>query len=68
MNQCEDIIKRMKIQLSELRRIIRDVIVEQGWVPGRWHPESAEPVDDEEIHSIEHGGMGKKDADEDSDL
>jgi len=44
--------------------------VEQGWVPGRWYPGSAEPVDDEEIHSMEHGGMGieEEEIDEDSDL
>lgn len=59
----------MKIRLSELRRIIRETILEQGWVPGRWYPGSAEPVDDEEVHSMEHGGMGvEEEVDEDSDL
>ena len=58
----------MKIRLSELRRIIRETILEQGWVPGRWYPSSAEPVDDE-VHSMEHGGLGvEEDDDEDSDL
>jgi len=65
----------MKIRLSELRRIIRETLVEQGWVPGRWYPGSGEPLSDEEVHSMEHGGLGveseaeeEKDADENSDL
>lgn len=48
----------MKIRLYELRRIIRETLAEQGWVPGRWYPGSAEPVGDEEVLSMGHGGMG----------
>lgn len=60
----------MKIRLSELRRIIRETPLEQGWVSGRWHPDSAEPVSDDDIHSMEHGGMGvnEEEVDEDKDL
>lgn len=60
----------MKIRLSELRRIIREAILEQGWPPGRWYPGTGEPVSDDELHSMEHGGLaiGEEDLDEDSDL
>lgn len=60
----------MKIRLSELRRIIRETILEQGWPPGRWYPASGEPVSDDEVHSMEHGGMGvdEEEVDEDKDL
>ena len=60
----------MKIQLSELRRIIREAILEQGWPPGRWYPGTGEPVSDDELHSMEHGGLAidEEDLDEDSDL
>lgn len=60
----------MKIRLSELRRIIREAILEQGWPPGRWYPGTGEPVSDDELHSVEHGGLaiGEEDLDEDSDL
>lgn len=66
----------MKIRLSELRRIIRETLAEQGWVPGRWYPGSAEPVSDEEVLSMGRGGMGCdcedecdcEDRHEDSDL
>jgi len=33
----------MKISLGELRCVIRHMIVEQAWVPGRYYP-GAEPV------------------------
>ena len=60
----------MKIRLSELRRIIREAILEQGWPPGRWYPGTGEPVSDDELHSVEHGGLaiGEEEPDEDSDL
>lgn len=48
----------MKIRLSQLRRIIRETLDEQGWPPGRWYPGRAEPVSDEEVESMTHGGMG----------
>jgi hypothetical protein len=60
----------MKIRLSELRRIIRETILEQGWVPGRWYPGSAEPVKDKEVEAMGHAGLGveEEDLDEDSDI
>jgi hypothetical protein len=57
----------MKIQLSQLRRIIRETLEEQAWVPGRWYPSSGEPVDDEEVHTMAHGGLGNPDDDKDID-
>lgn len=65
----------MKIRLSELRRIIRETLVEQGWVPGRWYPGTGEPVDDKDIETMGHGGLGREkddleeiETDEDSNL
>jgi hypothetical protein len=65
----------MKIRLTELRRIIREAIVEQGWVPGRWYPGSGEPVKDKEVDTMSRGGLGLEedeldevDVDEDSNL
>lgn len=58
----------MKIRLSELRRIIRESLVEQGWVPGRWYPGDGEPVSDEEVETMGSGGLGHEELDEDSDL
>lgn len=55
----------MKIQLSELRRIIREAIREQGWVPGRWYPGTGEPVSDAEVETMGTAGMG---IDDDKDL
>ena len=48
----------MKIRLSDLRKIIRESLEEQGWVPGRWYPGSGEPVADDEVESMVHGGLG----------
>lgn len=59
----------MKIRLSHLRRIIRETLEEQGWVPGRWYPGTGEPVTDEEIHSMDHAGLGDPEEDlEEEDL
>lgn len=51
----------MKIRLSQLRRIIRETIEEQGWVPGRWNPTQGEPVDREELDLL--GTLGLEDED-----
>jgi hypothetical protein len=55
----------MKIRLSELRRIIREVLEEQGDVPGHLSPGSSGPMSGEKMHSTEHGGMGVRDEEED---
>jgi hypothetical protein len=55
----------MKIRLSELRRIIREVLEEQGDVPGHLSPGSSGPMSGEKMHSTEHGGMGVLDEEED---
>jgi hypothetical protein len=55
----------MKIRLSELRRIIREVLEEQGDVPGHLSPGSSGPMSGEKMHSTEHGGMGVRDKEED---
>jgi hypothetical protein len=55
----------MKIRLSELRRIIREVLEEQGDVPGHLSPGSSGPMSGEKMHSTEHGGMGVREEEED---
>jgi len=55
----------MKIRLSELRRIIREVLEEQGDVPGHLSPGSSGPMSGEKMHSTEHGGMGVRHEEED---
>lgn len=42
----------MRIRISELRRIIRSVLSEQGWVPGRWYPGKGEPLDRDEASML----------------
>lgn len=51
----------MKIRLSELRRIIRETLDEQGWVPGRWYPGDGEPVDPDAVDQMGTGGLGRPD-------
>ena len=53
----------MRIKLYELRKIIRSVLREQGWVPGRWYPGSGEPVEDSEIESMGRGGLDQDEED-----
>lgn len=48
----------MNIRLSELRRIIRDTLNEQGVVPGSWGPGSGDPATDEDVESMGKGGLG----------
>ena len=50
----------MKIRLSQLRKIIREVLREQTAVPGHWDPRTGEPVSGEEIDTMGIGGMGLK--------
>lgn len=47
----------MKVTIKQLRRLIREAIEEQGWVPGRWMPTTGEPVDDEDLDRLGHRGM-----------
>lgn len=59
----------MKISVRQLRRIIREALEEQGWVPGRWYPGSGEPVDAEDLDRMGHGGFrGEDPLEEDDDL
>lgn len=48
----------MNIRISELRKIIRDVLKEQGWVPGRWNPTSGEEMSDDDISCMGSDGLG----------
>jgi hypothetical protein len=56
----------MKIRLSELRRIIREVLEEEAGVPGHLVPGSS-GMSGEAVHSTEHGGMGIHDGEDDLD-
>jgi len=48
----------MKITISQLRRLIREVLANQeADVPGRWHASNGEPVDDEDLDRLGHGGF-----------
>lgn len=53
----------MKIRLTELRKIIRETLQEQGWVPGRWYPGSGEPVSDEDVQLMGQSGLGSPEDD-----
>ena len=57
----------MKITVKQLRRIIREALEEQGWVPGKWYPGSGEPVDDEDLDRMGHGGFRSEEALEEDD-
>lgn len=48
----------MKIRLSDLRRIIRESLEEQGWAPGRWHPGTGEPLDRDDVGLMGTAGLG----------
>lgn len=58
----------MKIRLSHLRRIIRETLDEQGWVPGRWYPDNGEPLDPDDVGLMSTGGLGEEDEDEDQNI
>ena len=47
----------MKIRLSELRRLIRTVLREETWQPGRWDPTVDEPISDEDLDLLGGGGF-----------
>lgn len=53
----------MKIRLSELKKIIRNTLREQGWVPGRWYPGSGTPIDDDDVALMGRGGLGAAEKD-----
>ena len=54
--------------MSDLRRIIRESIEEQGWTPGRWYPASGEPVDPDDVALMGTGGLGHEEHEEEDDL
>jgi len=47
----------MKITLTQLRRLIREVLEEEADVPGRWRAASGEPIGDEDLERLGHGGF-----------
>jgi len=47
----------MKITVSQLRRLIREVLSEEADVPGRWRASDGEPVSDEDLVKLGTGGF-----------
>lgn len=47
----------MKLSVIELRKIIREALEEQGWLPGRWMPTTGEPVSRKDLVKLGHGGF-----------
>lgn len=44
----------MKITVKQLKEVIRSSLLsEESWVPGRWMPDSSEPVDPDELQEID---------------
>ena len=63
------IINLMKIRVADLRRIIKEVLEEESWPPGKWYPGHGEPVDPDDVDLMRTGGMGReKDPDESDEL
>ena len=42
--------------ITLLRRLIRETLKEQGWVPGRWNPTSGNPVNKEDEERLGNHG------------
>lgn len=47
----------MKITVSNLRKIIREVLEEEADVPGRWRAGNGEPVGGKDLDRLAHGGF-----------
>lgn len=47
----------MKLTISQLRRLIREVLEEQADVPGRWRASNGEPVDSDDLDRLGFGGF-----------
>lgn len=47
----------MKLTVTQLRRLIKEVLEEQGWPPRRWYPSSGEPVTDDDLERMGHQGF-----------
>ena len=65
----------MKVRLGLLREFLREALLEQAWVPGRWDPRSGEPVDADDLQAMgetddrmEGDGAGPSSAPEDDDV
>jgi|LakMenEpi03Aug12_release.lakeMendotaPanAssembly.Ray.scaffolds.fasta_scaffold1349083_1 hypothetical protein len=56
----------MKITVSQLRRLIREVLSEEADVPGRWRASNGEPVDQKDLERLGYGGFASPIDEEDS--
>lgn len=47
----------MKLRLSELRKVIREIIEEETWMPGRWMGSANEPLSVEDLELLGSQGF-----------
>jgi|688.fasta_scaffold01425_32 hypothetical protein len=57
----------MKLRLSELRRVIREIIEEETWMPGRWMGFVNDPLDVEELEMLGSQGYIEEDLEDEND-
>jgi hypothetical protein len=57
----------MKLRLSELRRVIREIIEEETWMPGRWMGSVNDPLDVEELEMLGSQGYIEEDLEDEND-
>lgn len=55
----------MKLKLRTLRKLVREAMSEQAWVPGRYYPATNEPLSGDEQDKLNQpGGMFSDELDE----
>lgn len=57
----------MKLRLLELRKIIRKIIEEEAWMPGRWMGSANDPLDTEELEMLGSQGFIEEDLEDEND-
>jgi hypothetical protein len=57
----------MKLRLLELRKIIRKIIEEEAWMPGRWMGSANDPLDAEELEMLGSQGFIEEDLEDEND-
>lgn len=57
----------MKLRLLELRKIIRKIIEEEAWMPGRWMGSANDPLGAEELEMLGSQGFIEEDLEDEND-
>ncbi len=57
----------MKLRLLELRKIIKKIIEEEAWMPGRWMGSANDPLDAEELEMLGSQGFIEEDLEDEND-